>query len=362
MKIDRVKSCLGDRVHSVSIAQSYASRRDVIEKIVSYIADQGLDVDDAYLDFVRTVDRAKAEIEVRYVPVYRATALARLFWRESKENQEASEHQEFVRFSTLFYADDLNKGNRINQLDILKIIDKKAGKINEARYENADDYRYENVPLLKSGEANLTDIVLDVPLQEDEVYPLETSYILDGNEIEARVGNTLHSTKSYQRLAAQSEKWSSIERLDVEAVLGSDRADPDRQVRSVRQLRERKDRRPLREKPADHRKSEKREADRVSVHRRLSSSGRRRFYRQMELPGAFRQYAEAPFRQYRRHSLAGSRPRGHSLFFDRCADQKGDHSSGKSKQGSLADLPDFFAPSSRRLHRPADDDSPLHLI
>ena len=219
MKIDRVKSCLGDRVHSVSIAQSYASRRDVIEKIVSYIADQGLDVDDAYLDFVRTVDRAKAEIEVRYVPVYRATALARLFWRESKENQEASEHQEFVRFSTLFYADDLNKGNRINQLDILKIIDKKAGKINEARYENADDYRYENVPLLKSGEANLTDIVLDVPLQGDEVYPLETSYILDGNEIEARVGNTLHSTKSYQRLAAQSEKWSSIERLDVEAVL-----------------------------------------------------------------------------------------------------------------------------------------------
>lgn len=219
MNADRLKSCLGENVQTISIAQSYTSRRDVIESIVSYISDQGLDVDDEYLNFVKEVDRTKVEVDVRYVPVYRATALARLFWREKKENQEASEHQEFVRFSKVFYADDLNKGNRINNLDILKIIDKKAGKINEARLDSAEDYRYENVPLLKSGEANLPDIVLDVPLQENELYPLETSYILDGNEIATRVGDTLRNTKSYRRLAKQSEKWSSIEQTDVEAVL-----------------------------------------------------------------------------------------------------------------------------------------------
>ena len=220
MNLEQTKIRLGEFVNSLSIAQSYESRSDVINKICDYISSRGLDVDDQYLDFVKNVDRSTVDVQIRYVPIYRVTSLARLYWKEEKkDDKDPLEHQEFVRFTCVFDASNQNKKNRISNLNLLKVIDKKAAKSNEETYTNLSSYENNEVKLLTTEQIFVPSVVLDVPLQDDEVYPLETSYVLSKSDIDKQIDIALKKTKSYRRLKKEKEKWSSIEKCEVEVVL-----------------------------------------------------------------------------------------------------------------------------------------------
>lgn len=220
MNLEQTKIRLGEFVNNLSIAQSYESRSDVINKMCDYISSRGLDVDDQYLDFVKKVDRSTVDVQIRYVPIYRVTSLARLYWKDQKkEDNDPIEHQEFVRFTFVFDATSQNKRNRISNLNLLKVIDKKAAKSNEETYTNIESYENNDVKLLKTEQIFTPSVVLDVPLLDDEVYPLETSYILSKSDIDKQVDVALKQTKSYKRLKKEKEKWSSIEKMEVEVVL-----------------------------------------------------------------------------------------------------------------------------------------------
>jgi hypothetical protein len=49
MNYNQTKETLGSFVNDVEVAKSYQNRKDVISKIVTYIKNQGLDVDDSYI-------------------------------------------------------------------------------------------------------------------------------------------------------------------------------------------------------------------------------------------------------------------------------------------------------------------------
>lgn len=218
MNINQTKSRLGDFVNQVSIAQSYTSREEVITKMCDYITSKGFDVDEQYLDFVNNIDRSLVKVNVKYVPIYRVTSLARLYWKDLND-ANSSEHQEFVRFTVVFDGSEFNKKNRINNLNILKIIDKKATKLKEETYKNIESYKNNDVKLLTTEQLFTPSVVMDVPLQDDEIYPLEYSYIISKSQIDKRVDLALKETKSYKRLLNQKEKWSTIEKMDIEVVL-----------------------------------------------------------------------------------------------------------------------------------------------
>ena len=220
MNLEETKHRLGSFVDRISIAESYQSRDDVISKMCDYITTKKFDVDDKYLDFVNNIDKNAVRVDVKYVPVYRVTSLARLYWKEHKENEEAIEHQEFVRFTCVFDAEDYNKKNRINNLNILKIIDKKDCKPQEEIYDQIESYNSDGVLMIGTNDDNFVPaVVMDVPLEDNEIYPLETSYIISRSDIERKVDGALKLTKSYKRLSKQKEKWSKIEKMEVEVVL-----------------------------------------------------------------------------------------------------------------------------------------------
>ena len=219
MNIEETKHRLGSFVDRLSIAESYQSRDDVIAKMCDYITTKKYDVDDSYLEFVNNIDKSAVRVDVKYVPVYRVTSLARLYWKEHKENEEAIEHQEFVRFTCVFDAEEYNKKNRINNLNILKIIDKKDSKPQEEIYDQIESYSSDGVLMIGTNDNFVPAVVMDVPLEDNNIYPLETSYIISKSDIEKKVDGALKLTKSYKRLSKQKEKWSSIEKMEVEVVL-----------------------------------------------------------------------------------------------------------------------------------------------
>ena len=127
MTINDIKARLGN-VSNIEIAQATCSKGDALTKIVEVIEKKGLDVDEEYLDFIKKVEYENVFVDVKYVPIYFATNIAKLSWKERKEGEDPTDHQEFVRFNALFYARQNNKKDRINNLQILKILDKKVAK------------------------------------------------------------------------------------------------------------------------------------------------------------------------------------------------------------------------------------------
>lgn len=221
MNLEETKVRLGNFVNEISIAQSYISRSEALDKMCDYISDKGFDVDEQYLNFIQNVDRNTIDVKIKYVPIYRVTSLVRLYWKDFQENQDKNnlEHQEFVRFTIVFDASENNKRNRINNLNLVKIIDKKATKLNEERYTSLDQYQSNDVKMLATKQVFTPSIVMDVPLNDGEIYPLEMSYIIRKEEIDRRVNLALKQTKSYKRVHNEKEKWSTIEKIDVEVVL-----------------------------------------------------------------------------------------------------------------------------------------------
>ena len=121
MTINDIKARLGN-VNNIEIAQSTCSKYDALTKIVAEIEKHGLDVDDVYLDFLKRLEFENVFVDVKYLPIYYTTAIAKLSWKERKEGEDPTDHQEFVRFNSLFYARQNNKKERINKLDILKVL------------------------------------------------------------------------------------------------------------------------------------------------------------------------------------------------------------------------------------------------
>lgn len=221
MNYEQTKNALGSFVLDVEVAKSYQDRKEVINRIVTYIKEQGLDVDEAYINFINNYKIEQVPVKVSYIPIYYVTSIARLYWKEKDETK--SEHQEFIKFETCFYANDKNKDSRLNNLNALSIIDKEVLKRTKKATSVASietGLIEDDVKLLGTSEEFERQIVLDSPLNdEDELYPLELSYILNEKEIDDHLDNALKNTKSYQRLSKFDEKVSKIEQKRVEVVL-----------------------------------------------------------------------------------------------------------------------------------------------
>lgn len=219
MTINEIKARLGS-VNNIEIAQSTCSKYDALTKIVSEIEKHGLDVDDVYLDFLKRLEFENVFVDVKYLPIYYTTAIAKLSWKERKEGEEPTDHQEFVRFNSLFYARQNNKKERINKLDILKVLDKKSYKANETAVSGILETNQINPEVKLLGmEGYVPQVIMDVPIQEGEFYPLDNQFVLGQTEIEQEVQKSLEFTKSYRRLQKQKEKWSNIEQINVNVVL-----------------------------------------------------------------------------------------------------------------------------------------------
>ena len=221
MNYEQTKNSLGGFVSDVEVAKSFQSRKEVINRIITYIKEQGLDVDDAYINFINNYKLDNVPVKVSYLPVYYVTSIARLYWKEKDETK--SEHQEFIKFETCFYANEKNKDSRLNNLNALGIIDKEVLKRTSkttsllAIENNSLD---EDVKLLGTNQEFERQIIMDTPLEgEDDIYPLELNYILSEKEIDDHLDNALKNTKSYQRLSKFDEKVSKIEQKRVEVVL-----------------------------------------------------------------------------------------------------------------------------------------------
>jgi hypothetical protein len=221
MNYNQTKETLGSFVNDVEVAKSYQNRKDVISKIVTYIKNQGLDVDDSYIEFINNYQVDQVPVEVTYLPIYFVTSIARLYWKDKDE--EKTEHQEFIKFQTAFYANDKNGGNRLNNLDAMSIIDKDVMKQTKKTsvVDNINtSLKDENIKLLGTTEHYEVQVVLDAPkLSDNDMYPIESSYILNESEIDKHIENALKETKSYQRLQKMDEKVSKIEQKSVEVVL-----------------------------------------------------------------------------------------------------------------------------------------------
>lgn len=216
MNINDLKNRLGDYVNDISFAKSFKTRGELLVRICEEIKSNGFDIDEEYLKIINEMDTSSLNLEIRYVPLYVATSIARLSWKEHDKDEE-SDHQEYIRFSTIFYAEDYNKNNRINNLDLMKVIDKKKSKCFEQKIN--DNQNNEEKKYLPANCSQTPSVVLDVDLGEDEIYPLETSYILSRGDIEKNVNDALNKTKSYHKLSSKQEKWSSIESINVEVIL-----------------------------------------------------------------------------------------------------------------------------------------------
>lgn len=218
MTINDIKVRLGN-VDDIEIAQSSCSKGDALKKIVNEIEKQGLDVDEEYLNFVKKLEYENVPVEVKYVPLYYTTNVAKLSWKERKEGEEPTDHVEYVQFNSLFYARQNAKNDRINQLDILKVLDKKVARLNETTPVDG---------ILETGERSMTligmqgyvpQVVMDVPIAEGECYDVDSAYVLSQKEVEDNIQSALEETKSYRRLQKQKEKWSNIEKVSIKVVL-----------------------------------------------------------------------------------------------------------------------------------------------
>lgn len=218
MNINEAKTLLGDYITEVTIAKSYVSRGDVIRQITELITSEKVDVDEEYINIIYNLDYANLKVDIRYVPVYQAIAIARLNWKEMEKNQSI-DHQEYVRFSTLFYADNTNKNHRINNLNILKVINKKNNNFEETKVNDLEQSSGSSLILRNENCSLLPSVVLDVPLENNQMYPMETSYVMSKQDIDSRVQKAFENTKTYAKFSKKSEKWSNIEKIEIEATL-----------------------------------------------------------------------------------------------------------------------------------------------
>lgn len=221
MNLNEAKSFLGEYVREVNIAKSYVNRNEILREIIETIIADSVDVDEDYLNLINNIDYKSLKINVAYVPVYIATSVARLSWKEKENSSENnSDHQEFVRFVTAFYNDENNIKNRINNLDVLKIIDKKNNKIFEQKVENSSNVNSNSTSLVARDQVCLLPSpVLDVPYEENQLYPFVTSYIMSKKDIEKKVEEAFHQTKSYKKFVKRDEKWVNIDKIDLEVIL-----------------------------------------------------------------------------------------------------------------------------------------------
>ncbi len=222
MNINDIVSRLG-HVDDLQFAQSTCSRSDVINKIFENIKSKGLDVDEEYLNFVKNLNKDEVQVDVKYLPIYVVEAIAKLSWKEVDAKANKSEdHQEFVRFTSTFYAGQEKKNCRYNNIDPLSCIGKENIKINETTYN--DDASIEKIEskddVLKiEMEGYKSPVILDCPCSEGDIYSLDTNSVLGQSDIDKRVQETLEQTKSYKKLSKEKEKWSRIEQTTIKIIL-----------------------------------------------------------------------------------------------------------------------------------------------
>lgn len=220
MNLEEAKSFLGEYVKEVNIAKSYVNRNEILREIIETIIADSVDVDEDYLNLINNIDYKSLKINVAYVPVYIATSVARLSWKEKEDSSDNSDHQEFVRFVTAFYNDENNNKNRINNLDVLKIIDKKKNKIFEQKVDNPSNVNDMSTSLVVRDQVCLLPSpVLDVPYGDNQLYPFVTSYIMSKKDIEQKVEEAFHQTKSYKKFMKRNEKWVNIDKIELEVIL-----------------------------------------------------------------------------------------------------------------------------------------------
>lgn len=217
MKLEDLINRVG-KEKELEIARSNVSKQEVIDKIVSFIKEQGFDVDEEYLDFVSNNSFIDVSVDVKYIPIYQVTAIAKLAWKEVSKDNKAIDHSEFVRFNTSFYHDKKNKKNRINHLKLIDVLGKDSIKLDEHIIR---DYKND---IINNDDRNLPctispQQVLDVNLDINEFYPIDIEYLCSRSEIELEITKALEQSKSYKRLLKQNEKWSSIEKYDVKVIL-----------------------------------------------------------------------------------------------------------------------------------------------
>ncbi len=222
MNINELIARLG-RVDDVEFAQSTCSRSDVILKIFENIKSKGLDVDEDYLNFVKNLNKDEVQVEVKYLPLYVVESIAKLSWKEIDEkDNKAEDHQEFVRFTSTFYAYQDDKNSRYNKINPLSCLDKENIKVNETllndysvetKTENGDEVLKIEMDGYKAP------VVLDCSVGDGETYSLDTNAVLGQSDIDKRVQTALENTKSYKKLCKEKEKWSRIEQTRIKVIL-----------------------------------------------------------------------------------------------------------------------------------------------
>jgi hypothetical protein len=210
-------------INDLEFAQSTCSRSDVINKIFENIKSKGLDVDEDYLNFVKNLNKDEVQVEIKYLPIYVVEAIAKLSWKEVDPKANKSEdHQEFVRFTSTFYAGQEKKKCRYNNIDPLSCIGKENIKMNETTY--SDDSKIEQIETnddtLKIEMKDYhSPVILDCQVVDGETYSLDTNSVLGQSDIDKRVQETLEQTKSYKKLSKEKEKWSRIEQTTIKVIL-----------------------------------------------------------------------------------------------------------------------------------------------
>ena len=219
MTLDELTLKLGNCC-AIEMAQSKYSKHDALTKIVDTIKKKGVDVDDEYLDFIESLEYQSVYVDVKYVPLYCCTCVAKFSWKEFDEGSDPTDHQEFCRFSTVFYGKDNDASDRINKLNILNVVDKTALNINESKCDetvlrigtNNPDCDISKLPAQ-------SEVIMDSPVKYGEYYDLDTDYLCSQEEIQKRVQVALEQTKSYKRLQKEKEKWSNIVKIDTKVIL-----------------------------------------------------------------------------------------------------------------------------------------------
>jgi hypothetical protein len=102
-------------------------------------------------------------------------------------------------------------------LKIKKIFAKNDFKLDE--HEVDEDYIIKDEKYLLANHNDLLpQVILDVE-NHNEYYPLDTKYSLNQSEIDERIEENLHKTKSYKKLLKQNERFASVVQNQINVVL-----------------------------------------------------------------------------------------------------------------------------------------------